>query len=145
MSSEPRQQNTPPTSHSAPLHTSNRRIFLLSVVTVLATVLVAFFWRDPTANLFAFRRFFGSSSRIPASSASVAGSGSAPALATSSGIAEQSEFKMKTPVYFLSHGGVSFCPFARSFRFCCDSGEFRVDSPNSRISCTTWTIRRIRN
>jgi hypothetical protein len=106
MSSEARQQNTPPKNHFAPLHTNNRRLFLLSV-TVFAAALVAIFWPD-TVNLFAFRRFFGSSSRTAAATSSVAGSLSAPALASSSGIADQSEVKMKTPVYFLSHGGVSF-------------------------------------
>lgn len=108
MSSKSRQQD-PPTNHSATLQTSNRRLFLLSVVSVLAAALVALFWRDSTANLFAFRRFFGSSSRTAAATSSVAGGTvSTPALASSSGIAEQSEVKMKTPIYFLSHGGVSF-------------------------------------
>jgi hypothetical protein len=77
------------------------------VVTVLLAALVALFWRD-TANLFALRRFFGSSSRTAAATSSVAGTVSAPAVASSSGIVEQSEVKMKTPIYFLSHGGVSF-------------------------------------
>lgn len=102
MSSEARPQNTPSTSNSANLHTSNRRIFLLSVITVIFAALVAIFWSD-TANLFVFRRLFGSSSRAAASSST--GSVSAPAVASS--IAEQEGFKMKTPVYFLSHGGVS--------------------------------------
>ncbi|CEJ59639.1 Putative Dioxygenase [Penicillium brasilianum] len=101
MSSEVRQQNTPSTSDSANLHTSNRRLFLLSVVTVIFAALVALFWRE-TTNLFLFRRFFGSSSGVAASS--LTKSVSAPVV-TSSSIAEQPGYKMKTPVYFFSHGG----------------------------------------
>ncbi|KAJ5368065.1 uncharacterized protein N7496_007825 [Penicillium cataractarum] len=100
MSSEARQQNTPSTSNSANLQTSHRRVFLLSVITVIFAALVALFWRD-TANLFVFRRLFGSSSRAAASSST----GSAPTPAVVSSITEQAGLKMKTPVYFLSHGG----------------------------------------
>ena len=131
MSSEARQVKSPRTRNSTTLQpTSNRRLFILSVLTLILAALVAFFWCD-TVNLFAFRRLFGSSSRAASSST---GSVSAPVLASSSIAAtsvardqqesetsEQSGSKMKTPVYFLSHGGVSFgiC-LGATWEFCID-------------------------
>ena len=129
MSSEARQEKSQRTRNSTTLQpTSNLRLFILSVLTLILAALVAIFWRD-TVNLFAFRRLFGSSSRAASSST---GSVSAPVLASfaatsvardqqESETSEQSGSKMKTPVYFLSHGGVSFgiC-LGATWEFCID-------------------------
>ncbi|KAJ5123058.1 hypothetical protein N7448_009155 [Penicillium atrosanguineum] len=105
MSSEAPSQhpNNPPGSRS-----ENRKLLLVSLLTLLIAALIAFFARD-TATVSSFRRLFGSSTRTARSvaplsaSASVAAAASAKAKFTSE--LESSSASMKTPVYFLSHGG----------------------------------------
>ncbi|KAJ5298282.1 uncharacterized protein N7443_006402 [Penicillium atrosanguineum] len=105
MSSEAPSQhpNNPPGSRS-----DNRKLLLVSLLTLLIAALIAFFARD-TATVSSFRRLFGSSTRTARSvaplsaSASVAAAASAKAKFTSE--LESSSASMKTPVYFLSHGG----------------------------------------
>ncbi|CAI7650713.1 unnamed protein product [Penicillium glandicola] len=109
MSPEPSQHN-----HSeirTPNSFSRRKLafvsLFVSLLTVLAAVLITLLWGD-TANLFGLRRLFGSSAR----SVAVPLSASAPiaAIATVKGQSDavtsgQVHSSMKTPVYFLSHGG----------------------------------------
>ncbi|XHF96625.1 hypothetical protein AWENTII_000248 [Aspergillus wentii] len=105
------QQREPPKSNST--------IILLSILTLSTAILIALSLgttsttntADTTsraANLFGFRRLFGSvstssSARLGASQS--AGLSAATRSAFTGG--EKSEFKMRTPVYFLSHGGPS--------------------------------------
>ncbi|KAJ5560267.1 hypothetical protein N7513_002666 [Penicillium frequentans] len=113
MSSEPHHTpNNNPNNTNATGIQSNRKILILSLVTIVIAALIALFAND-TANLSAFRRLFGSSSAArsavgPLSAASASASAS---IATSSAMkgkmADDSTSKIKTPVYFLSHGGPS--------------------------------------
>lgn len=104
-------------------NTPNRR-FVLSILTVLLAITVAIFWGD-TANLF-LRRFFSRS----------AGLGSSSSITTTATnqvntVGNKVPSKMKTPIYFLSHGGVSITPK-------------RVESianTTSQTSCMKWSIR----
>ncbi|KAJ5194343.1 Extradiol ring-cleavage dioxygenase class III enzyme subunit B [Penicillium cf. griseofulvum] len=105
MSSELNQHNNSETRTQNSF--SGSKLALISLLTVIAAVLITLFWGD-TANLFGFRRLFGSSARsvaVPLSgSASVA---TAPTVkgqpdAATSGRVQSS---MKTPVYFFGHGG----------------------------------------
>ncbi|KAJ5166254.1 uncharacterized protein N7482_005035 [Penicillium canariense] len=106
MSSEAHQENTPPTRNSADVSTSNRRLFFLSTLTVLVAVLIALIWRD-TANLFVFRRIFGSSSNAARSAAGPLSASASPSTSIAaasaararghSDIGELSGGKMKTP------------------------------------------------
>lgn len=112
MSSEARQyqdQKDKP-RHKNPNTTSWHKLFLLSIFTLLVAFLLAAYW-DDTANLFALRRLFGSSSPTARSVSTP------PSTFTKTGVstAAKAEFEpgvssdsiMKTPIYFLSHGGVS--------------------------------------
>jgi hypothetical protein len=116
MSSEANQQhpntNTPVTRDTLnPI--SGRKLALISLLTIFAAVLTSLFWGD-TANLFGIRRFFSSSARNAAGPVSAAASVSASASVATAAIAEDSTSdtmsSSKTPVYFLSHGGVSTKP-----------------------------------
>ncbi|CAI7651292.1 unnamed protein product [Penicillium viridicatum] len=75
---------------------SGHKLTLISLLTVLTAVLITLFWGD-TANLFGLRRLFGSSARSAAEPLSASASVAAATLKGQSG--------MKTPIYFLSHGG----------------------------------------
>ncbi|KAJ5969073.1 hypothetical protein N7501_005321 [Penicillium viridicatum] len=75
---------------------SGHKLTLISLLTVLTAVLITLFWGD-TANLFGLRRLFGSSARSAAEPLSASASAAAATLKGQSG--------MKTPIYFLSHGG----------------------------------------
>lgn len=82
-------------------------ITVISLVTLVVAVIVAFAYESSTsANVFGFRRFAQTSwaaigSRRPLSTASnVEPIQDIPKTPAVNG------FKMKTPVYFLSHGGV---------------------------------------
>ncbi|KAJ6113355.1 hypothetical protein N7523_006672, partial [Penicillium sp. IBT 18751x] len=105
MSSEARSQhpNNSPGSRS-----DNRKILFVSLLPLVIAALIAFFARD-TATVSSFRRLFGSSTRAARSvaplsaSASVAAAASAKARVTPE--LDSSTASMKTPVYFLSHGG----------------------------------------
>lgn len=114
MSSEPHHtpNNNPANNTGATEVQNNRKILILSLVTLVIAALITLFAND-TANLSAFRRLFGSSSAArsavgPLSAASASASASIAASAAVKGkMAEDSTSKIKTPVYFLSHGGVS--------------------------------------
>lgn len=95
--------------HHPNTHTSRSTsipILLASIVALLAAITIAvFFGNEDTAGLFGLRRIFGGgvassrpSSILRQASPAVQGFSSS-ALATD-------EVKMRTPVYFLSHGGV---------------------------------------
>ncbi|KAJ5698980.1 hypothetical protein N7462_000985 [Penicillium macrosclerotiorum] len=112
MSSEASQdtQHQHHISGSKHLPTSNPKLIILSLLSIVTAVLIALFWRD-TANLSPFRRFFGASSRAARSagaplsaSASIATASTAKA-SISSELGDLPSANMKTPVYFLSHGG----------------------------------------
>lgn len=85
-------------------------ITVTSFVTLLVAILVAFAYESTTsANVFGFRRF---------AQTSWAAIGSRRPLSTASNVAPVQDIqktpavnglKMKTPVYFLSHGGVRYC------------------------------------
>lgn len=104
--------NNNPNNTSATGIQSNKKLLILSLVTIVIAALIALFAND-TANLSAFRRLFGSSSAArsavgPLSAASASASASIAASAAVKGkMADESTLKTKTPVYFLSHGGVS--------------------------------------
>ncbi|KAJ5557074.1 hypothetical protein N7494_000989 [Penicillium frequentans] len=113
MSSEPHHTpNNNPNNTNATGIQSNRKILILSLVTIVIAALIALFAND-TANLSAFRRLFGSSSAArsavgPLSAASASASASiATSTAVKGKMADDSTSKIKTPVYFLSHGGPS--------------------------------------
>ncbi|KAJ5889573.1 hypothetical protein N7504_010383 [Penicillium tannophilum] len=113
MSSEPHHTpNNNPNNTSTTGIQSNRKILILSLVTIVIAVLIALFAND-TANLSAFRRLFGSSSAArsavgPLSAASASASASiAASTAVKGRMTDDSTSKIKTPVYFLSHGGPS--------------------------------------
>lgn len=83
--------------------TQNRKLLLLTLLTAILALFAGLFLSGETTTLSAFRRFFGSSV-----ARSATGPLSAAATSTAAVKAKTSEnFKMKTPVYFLSHGGVS--------------------------------------
>ncbi|KAJ5229171.1 hypothetical protein N7489_009879 [Penicillium chrysogenum] len=94
-------------SETRPNWFSGQKLALVSFLTVLAAILITLLWGD-TANLFGLRRLFGSSARsaaVPLSS-----SASAAAAATVKGQPDavttgHAQPSMKTPIYFLSHGG----------------------------------------
>jgi hypothetical protein len=113
MSSEANQQqpntNTPVARDTLnPI--SGRKLALISLLTIFAAVLTSLFWGD-TANLFGIRRFFSSSARTAAGPISAAASGSGSAsvatVATAKDSTSDTMSSSKTPIYFLSHGGVS--------------------------------------
>ena len=110
MSSESRHNDSETrTPHSF----SGHKIALVTLLTVLTAVLIALLWED-TANLFGFRRLLGSCARSAA--VPLSASTSVAAAATVKGKSDtvtscHVQFSMKTPIYFLSHGGVSYlCP-----------------------------------
>lgn len=101
MSSESRHNDSETrTPHSF----SGHKIALVTLLTVLTAVLIALFWED-TANLFGFRRLLGSCARSAA--VPLSASTSIAAAATVKGNSDVKS-SMKTPIYFLSHGGVSY-------------------------------------
>jgi hypothetical protein len=126
MSSEPNQHNERSTNTL-----SGRKLALISLLTLLAAIFIALFWGE-TANLFGLRRFF--------SSARSAGTLSAPTSITvatamdSSVSGEKLQSAMKTPVYFLSHGGVS--PSRRNIQ----RRNLKL-IPASQTSCTKSSTR----
>lgn len=148
MSSEPHHTpNNNPNNTSTTWIQSNRKILILSLVTIVIAVLIALFAND-TANLSAFRRLFGSSSAArsaigPLSAASASASASiAASTAVKGKMTDDSTSKIKTPVYFLSHGGVSnnLCIRVTESRYW---SAIRVDFsiltlPFSLASCMTW-------
>ncbi|KAI2710334.1 hypothetical protein CBS147332_6035 [Penicillium roqueforti] len=98
MSSESRHNDSETrTPHSF----SGHKIALVTLLTVLTAVLIALFWED-TANLFGFRRLLGSCARSAA--VPLSASTSIAAAATVKGNSDVKS-SMKTPIYFLSHGG----------------------------------------
>lgn len=80
MSSEATQNQNPPSRKTA-----------VSILAVLIAITIALFWGE-TANLFGLRPFF---SRPAAISPSIVDTAPGSTMAS------------KTPIYFLSHGGVS--------------------------------------
>ncbi|KAJ5663209.1 hypothetical protein N7507_003940 [Penicillium longicatenatum] len=114
MSSEPHHDlnYNPANNTSATGLQSNRKTLAISLVTLVIAALIALFAND-TANLSAFRRLFGSSSAARSAvgplsvSASASASIAAAASAKAKMASDDSTVKMKTPVYFLSHGGPS--------------------------------------
>ncbi|KAJ5542809.1 hypothetical protein N7535_005233 [Penicillium sp. DV-2018c] len=78
---------------------SGRKLALISLLTVLVALFITFALGD-TSNLFGLRRFLTSSANSAAGHISSSATGSVAAAATSKG-----QSRMKTPVYFLSHGG----------------------------------------
>ncbi|OQD75771.1 hypothetical protein PENDEC_c006G01765 [Penicillium decumbens] len=109
MSSEARQpqnQYNPPGSRSD--ITSNRKLLFFSLFTLLIAALIALLSRD-TATVSSFRRLFGFSARAASSAAPLSASSAAAAASVkskfSSGLEGSSGANMRTPVYFLSHGG----------------------------------------
>ncbi|BCR89690.1 DODA-type extradiol aromatic ring-opening family dioxygenase [Aspergillus chevalieri] len=106
-------QTTPSTAsnqHHPNTHTSSRSstsatIFLASVVALLAAAAIAvFFGNEDTAGLFRLRRFFGGGVASSRSSSILRQTSPAVQGFSSSALAAD-EIKMRTPVYFLSHGG----------------------------------------
>jgi hypothetical protein len=136
MFSEASRQQHRDTNHSSPptpTKTKTGRLALLAILTAILAVLIALFYGD-SDNLFGIRSLFGPSSFLARSvGGGVSKSGSTSALASAGTAAaatiattaaatstqespvhpqqrEGSSSKMnktKTPVYFLSHGGVS--------------------------------------
>lgn len=140
MSPEPRDNNHRTESrNTSSFPASNRKILFFSAVAVIAAVLFALLSRDPTI-LSPFRRVFGSSSRAARStvsglstSASIAAAATAKSKDNSKAAGFSSEVpKMKTPVYFFSHGGVSIS------RHLVDYAGLMIHP--SLISCSTRTI-----
>ncbi|CAI7670110.1 hypothetical protein PCG10_003758 [Penicillium crustosum] len=105
MSSESSRHNDSETR--TPNSLSTHKLTLISLLTVLAAILITLFWGD-TANLFGLRRLFGSSARSAAEPLSA--SASVAAAATLKGqsdtfTSDHIQPGMRTPIYFLSHGG----------------------------------------
>lgn len=91
-----------PTHDTRTTNTPSRR-FVLSVLTILLAITVALLWGD-TANLF-LRRFFSRPTSLRSSS-----SITTTAINQANAVGSSAPSKMKTPIYFLSHGGVSITP-----------------------------------
>jgi hypothetical protein len=135
MSSEPSRHNE--TETRTPNSFGGQKLALVSFLTVLAAILITLLWGD-TANLFGLRRLFGSSARSAAVPLSASASAAAAAAvevqpdAVTTGHAQPS---MKTPIYFLSHGGVSY-------RYTGSYHEPNADLiPTSQTLCTKSTTR----
>lgn len=116
---------------------SGHKLTIISLLTILVAVLITLFWGD-TANLFGLRRLFGSSARSAAEPLSA--SASATAAATLKGqsdtfTSDHIQPSMKTPIYFLSHGGVSYLYPGSYYRPNADM------IPTSQTSCTTSTTQ----
>lgn len=105
-------QNTTTTTTSTPPKQKSTLAVLFAVITLLLAIAVAGFWgytgststgSADDANLFGLRRVLGAGGRASASASAsgLRGSGDRVTMA-------------RTPVYFLSHGGVSF-PYAILF------------------------------
>lgn len=139
-----------------PTKTKARRLALLAILTAIFAVLIALFYGD-SDNLFGFRSLFGPSSFIArsvggglsksdfASAFTSAGTAAAAAAASAQKApvhpqqSERSSFKMntnKTPVYFLSHGGVSepFIRYLLPFSF---STTYFLSYPESEYTILT--------
>jgi hypothetical protein len=131
MSSESNQHNDSETR--TPNSFSGSKLALISLVTLVVAVLITLLWGE-NANLFGFRRLFGSSARSVAVPLSASASAAAaptlkgqPDAATSAHV----QTNMKTPVYFFGHGGVSY-PYSGSYH------ELNAElSSISQTSCTT--------
>jgi hypothetical protein len=102
MSSEANQHNERSTN---PL--SGRKLALASILTLLVAISIALFWGE-TANLFGLRRFFSARSAGPAAAASASASVAVASVKERNQSGNILQSSMKTPVYFLSHGGVSW-------------------------------------
>ncbi|KAJ5772320.1 hypothetical protein N7520_002849 [Penicillium odoratum] len=105
MSSEShRNPNNLPTNETSGIQ-NNKKILLFSLLTIIIATLIALFCTD-TANVSAFRRLFGSSTRSAVGPLSASASASIGAsAAVKAKISQNESYKMKTPIYFLSHGG----------------------------------------
>lgn len=137
MSSESSRHNDSETQ--TPNSFSGQKLALVSFLTVLAAILITLLWGD-TANLFGLRRLFGSSARSAGPLSASATAAAAAAAATVKGQSDavttgHVQLSMKTPIYFLSHGGVSY-PYPGSYH------EPNADlTPTSQTSCTKSTTR----
>lgn len=136
MSSEPSRHNDSRTQATNPF--GGYKVALISLLIVLAAVLITLLCGD-TANLFGFRRLLGSSARSAAVPLSASASAAA-AAATLKGqsdtfISDHTQSSMKTPIYFLGHGGVSHL-------YPGSDSDLNADSiRTSQISCTILTTR----
>jgi hypothetical protein len=113
MSSEANQQQSntsTPVARDTLNPISGRKLVLISLLTIFAAVLAPLFWGD-TANLFGIRRFFSSSAAAAAPGSS---SASVTTTATAKVSTSDTMSSLKTPVYFLSHGGVSTTPHVQT-------------------------------
>ena len=116
-SSQHNNQNPNPETTNALNIQSGRKLIIILLLPLILGILIALLCTSETTNLFAFRRLFGSSTAARSAtgppslsaSASIAAVTSAAALkGKTSSTDNQTSFKMKTPIYFLSHGGVSY-------------------------------------
>lgn len=135
MSSESSRHNDSETR--TPNSLSTHKLTLISLLTVLAAILITLFWGD-TANLFGLRRLFGSSARSAAEPLSA--SASVAAAATLKGqsdtfTSDHIQPGMRTPIYFLSHGGVSYLYPGSYYRLNADM------ILTSQTSCTNPTTQ----
>ncbi|KAJ5143338.1 Extradiol ring-cleavage dioxygenase class III enzyme subunit B [Penicillium bovifimosum] len=108
MSLKPSRQNHAETQ-GTPNPFSGRKLALISLLIVFAAVFITFAFGD-TFNLFGLRRSFASSASSAAGPISASVAASVAASATSKGQSNpiaigKIQSSMKTPVYFLSHGG----------------------------------------
>lgn len=133
MSSESNRHNDSETRTNS---FNGHKLTLISLLTVLAAVLITLFWGD-TANLFGLRRLFGSSARSAAEPLSASASAAAATLKGQSDTftSDHIQPNMKTPVYFLSHGGVSYLYPGSYYGLNADM------IPASQTSCTTSTTQ----
>ncbi|KAJ6014436.1 Extradiol ring-cleavage dioxygenase class III enzyme subunit B [Penicillium herquei] len=114
MSSETRHnnQNSNTETTNAFNIQSGRKLIIILLLPLIFGILIALLFNSETTNLSAFRRLFGSSTAARSAagplsaSASIAAVTSAAALkGKTSSIEKSRSFNMKTPIYFLSHGG----------------------------------------
>lgn len=105
---QPNQQQHPNTSSSR----SSITLLLASILTLLAAIAIAVVYGDIAADLFGLRRIFGGgiatsrSSLLRQQTPASAVQGFSSSVLPGNQVQTQGEVKMRTPVYFLSHGGV---------------------------------------
>ncbi|KAJ5640731.1 Extradiol ring-cleavage dioxygenase class III enzyme subunit B [Penicillium herquei] len=111
-SSQHNNQNPTETTNAFNSIQGGRKLIIILLLPLIFGILIALLCNSETTNLFAFRRLFGSSTAARSAtgplsaSASIAAVSSAAVLkGKTSSIENSSSFKMKTPIYFLSHGG----------------------------------------
>lgn len=128
-----------PNTHTSSRSSTNPTILIASIVALLSTVAIAVLsGNEDTAGLFGFRRFFGGG--VTSSRSSTLQQASSAVQGFSSSAVTPDELKMRTPVYFLSHGGVRLLSFFLFLSFF-DIDTAGLINHDSQTLCTKSTTR----